>query len=74
MTEILQFIHDSLSAFVILFAVIDITGSVPLIVAMLERGQNYKAGLAALFSLIFFVVFLFLGKAILPRLPWLARW
>ncbi len=65
MTEILQFIHDSLSAFVILFAVIDITGSVPLIVAMLERGQNYKAGLAALFSLIFFVVFLFLGKAIL---------
>ena len=65
MTEILQFIHDSLSAFVILFAVIDITGSVPLIVAMLERGQNSKAGLAALFSLIFFVVFLFLGKAIL---------
>lgn len=61
----LQSIHNVLSAFVILFAVIDITGSVPLIVAMLERGQTYRAGLAALFSLAFFVVFLFLGKAIL---------
>lgn len=65
MDAFITFLHNTLSGFMILFAVIDITGSVPLIVAMLERGQTYKAGQAALWSIGFFLLFLFLGKAIL---------
>ena len=42
----MDFIVNTLSIFMILFVVIDITGSVPLIIAMLDRGQNYRAGVA----------------------------
>lgn len=52
----------------ILFAVIDITGSVPLITAMVDRGQTYKSGVAALTSTGFYLMFFFLGGAILSFL------
>lgn len=61
----MDIIVNTLSVFMVLFAVIDITGSIPLIVAMLERGQTYKSGIAALSALGFFVLFFFLGTAIL---------
>ena len=62
------FIVNTLSIFMILFVVIDITGSVPLIIAMLDRGQNYRAGVAGIASLAFFILFFFLGRAILKFL------
>ena len=65
MEELVTWLYEALSAFVILFAVIDISGSIPLIVGMLDRGQHYESGVAALVSLIFFLVFFFLGKGIL---------
>lgn len=65
MNAFMQFVQDTLSGFIILFAVIDITGSIPLITAMLERGQKYKSGIAALTGLAFFLLFLFLGQGIL---------
>lgn len=63
-----QMVRDTLSAFMILFAVIDITGSIPLIAAMIDRGQTYKSGVAAFTGLTFFITFLFLGQAILSFL------
>lgn len=68
MENIYQILRDTLSAFIILFAVIDIIGSIPLITAMLDRGQNYKSSVASLTGLGFFLLFLFLGKAILSFL------
>ena len=38
MFDISTFISHALSGFVILFAIIDITGAVPVVVSMLERG------------------------------------
>ena len=64
----MDFIVNTLSIFMILFVVIDITGSVPLIIAMLDRGQNYRAGVAGIASLAFFILFFFLGRAILKFL------
>ena len=48
------------SAFMVLFAVIDITGSTPVII-----GLKVEAGKAALLSSVIFLLFLFLGDAIL---------
>lgn len=64
----MEFVTNTLSIFMILFAVIDITGSVPLIMAMVDRGQTYKSGVAALTAFGFFVLFFFLGTAILQFL------
>lgn len=65
MSDFLTYAKETLSAFMILFAVIDIVGSIPLIVGMLERGQTYKAGVAAFVAFLFFLAFLFLGQVIL---------
>ena len=54
-----------LSAFMGLFAVIDITGSIPVIISLKEKGQKIESGKAAIISTIIFVIFLFLGEAIL---------
>lgn len=49
----------------VLFAVIDITGSIPVIVGLKEKGMKVEAGKAAVFSFIIFIVFLFLGDVVL---------
>jgi len=55
--EIISFrFQDFLSAFIILFAVIDITGL---------KGQNIIAWKAAVYSLVTFLAFLFMGNMIL---------
>lgn len=56
---------EILSAFMVLFAVIDITGSIPVIISLKEKGQKIESGKAALISTIIFIIFLFLGEAIL---------
>ncbi|MDR0544384.1 MAG: MarC family protein [Odoribacteraceae bacterium] len=53
------------SAFMVLFAVIDITGSVPVILQMMERGSPVKAFKAAGLSLVVLVAFLFIGEVVL---------
>ena len=65
MSEVYKIILDSLSAFMVLFAVINIPGSVPLLVSLSEQGKHYKSGIAALVSLGFYIVFLYLGSALL---------
>ncbi len=53
------------SAFMVLFAIIDITGSIPVIVGLKEKGLKVENGKAAILSTVIFLVFLFLGDAIL---------
>ncbi len=49
----------------VLFAVIDITGAIPVIVELNQGTKKLQAGKAALYSLIILVGFLFAGEALL---------
>ena len=56
---------EIISAFMVLFAVIDITGSIPIILGLRAEGNKIESGKAAIISTIIFVLFLFGGHAIL---------
>lgn len=58
-------VQEILTAFLVLFAVIDITGSIPIIMSLNSSGAKVKAGKAALISLMLIVGFLFAGEWIL---------
>lgn len=58
-------IKEILSTFMVLFAIIDITGSIPVIMGLKEKGLKIENGKAAILSTVVFLVFLFLGDAIL---------
>lgn len=53
------------SAFMVLFAVIDILGAIPIIINLKQKNQKIEAGKAAVISFIILVAFLFVGKALL---------
>ena len=57
--------QEFVSAFVVLFAVIDITGSIPVILTLKKRGKKINAAKAALLALILFFIFFFVGEAFL---------
>ena len=66
MDNLLHFdIQEVISAFVVLFAVIDITGLVPIIIDLKEKGNEINAGKAAFYYLFSFIVFLFMGNMML---------
>ena len=66
MDNLLHFdIQEVISAFVVLFAVIDITGLVPIIIDLKEKGNEINAGKAAFYSLFSFIVFLFMENMML---------
>ncbi len=56
---------DIVSSFMVLFAVIDITGSIPIIIDLKEKGGKIEAGKATLVSFAIMIVFLFAGKSLL---------
>ncbi len=56
---------EILSAFIVLFAVIDIIGSMPVIIELTEKGQNVNAVKAALLSFLLLLVFFYAGDIIL---------
>jgi len=58
-------IKEIASAFVVLFAIIDITGSIPIIVDLKQRKGNVKAGKVSFVSFFTLVVFLFVGEGLL---------
>lgn len=60
----LSFAHI-LSAFVVLFALIDILGSVPIFLNFTKDGRTINPPQAAIYSFIIMVVFLFVGEWIL---------
>lgn len=58
-------IKEILSAFMVLFAIIDITGSIPVIIDLKEKGNKISPVSAALGSFAVFVIFLFAGDGLL---------
>ena len=54
-----------LSAFIVLFAIIDITGSIPIFLSLKNQGRKIRALQACLVSLGIFLTFFFLGDALL---------
>lgn len=53
------------SSFLILFAVIDVIGAVPLIISIKEKTGDIKPGLATLVTALIMITFLFVGESIL---------
>lgn len=58
-------LKEILSAFVVLFAIIDITGSIPVIVDLKQRKGNIDPGKVSIVSFLTLAVFLLAGEAIL---------
>ncbi len=57
--------QESLSSFIIMFAVIDMIGLTPIIIDMQSKGRFIDAKKASVYSLALFLIFLFLGTSIL---------
>lgn len=53
------------SAFLVMFAIIDITGSIPIFLSMQEQGKTIKPFQSTVVALLLFVVFFYLGDAVL---------
>ena len=53
------------TATMVLFAVIDIIGSIPVIISLREKSGKIKSGRASIISAVVLVVFLFIGERIL---------
>ena len=60
--------NDALSAFLILFAVIDIPGSIPIIVGLRKKVGHVQSEKATAVAGVIMIVFLFLGESILNLL------
>lgn len=58
-------LQQFLSAFIVLFAIIDIIGAIPVILSLKKRGKKIKSGRAALLSLLIFMLFFYVGEAFL---------
>jgi len=58
-------LKEIFTAFMVLFAVIDITGSTPIIIGLNSSGKKVSAEKAAGISLVIFIAFLFAGNALL---------
>lgn len=58
-------LKEIVTAGMVLFAVIDIVGSVPVIVDLRNKAGHLKSGVATLASLVIMIAFLFLGEGML---------
>ena len=56
---------EIISAFIVLFAIIDITGSLPIIIGLREKGAKIGPLKVALISFVILVAFLFAGEGLL---------
>jgi len=57
--------REFVSAFVVLFAIIDIIGSTPIVINMRKKGKKVSSSRASIISLIMFIGFFYLGDAFL---------
>lgn len=71
--------QQMLSAFIVLFAVIDIIGAIPIIINLKDKGKDVNALKATLISFCLLLGFFYVGDIVLSfsmwtssRLPWLA--
>lgn len=60
--------QETISAFMVLFAVIDILGAIPIIINLREKNKKVEAGKAAIISFVLLVAFMFVGKGLLALL------
>jgi multiple antibiotic resistance protein len=58
-------LRDLFSVSLILFAIIDIPGNLPIVMSMKEQGRQIQAGKATIAAGLLMIVFLFAGKSIL---------
>ncbi|MBR7157942.1 MAG: MarC family protein [Bacteroidales bacterium] len=58
-------VKEIVSAFMVLFAIIDITGSIPIIIDIKSKGGKVKPMFAAIGSFILFILFLIAGDGLL---------
>lgn len=58
-------LKDIFSITLVLFSVIDIVGSIPIIIDLKEKGFKIESGKASIIALIIMAVFLYIGEAIL---------
>ena len=58
-------LRQFISAFVVLFAVIDIIGSIPVILKLRRSGKKVNAERVAILSLLMFLCFFYVGEAFL---------
>lgn len=56
---------EIISAFIVMFAIIDILGSIPIFINIKAQNQTIKAWQASLVALIFFVAFFYAGNGLL---------
>ena len=56
---------EILSSFIVLFVIIDVTGSIPIFLSLKSSDKNIKAGQACLVALIMFVAFFYAGDRLL---------
>lgn len=56
---------DFLSAFIVLFAIIDPVGSIPIVMGLREKGKTVHSGRAVICAFSFLFVFFFVGDALL---------
>ena len=54
-----------ISSFIVLFAVIDITGSIPIILRLKKNGKKVNAMKAAILAFLMFMIFFYVGEAFL---------
>ena len=60
--------QQMISAFIVLFAVIDIIGSIPIIINLKEKGKDVNAMKATVISFLLMIGFFYAGDVLL-RLP-----
>ena len=58
-------IKEFVSSSMILFAIIDVIGNLPLVILLREKFKVIESGKATIISLIIMVVFLYLGEILL---------
>ena len=58
-------LREFISAFVVLFAIIDIIGTIPIIINMRKKGKIVSSSRASIISLIMFIGFFYIGDAFL---------
>ena len=56
---------EIVSAFVVMFAIIDITGSIPIFLSMKEQGKEIKPWESVLVAILLFVAFFYAGDGLL---------